>query len=315
MDVHGGRSRLAWTDLPPHVRDRIEAHAGAPVRAATTALGGFSPGLASTLELADGRTVFAKAVGSETGPGSADLLRRERANLERLGPLPFASRVIGAHDDGDWVFVLFEHVRGHAPRPSVPAERARMIRAFEEAAASLTPSPIIAETFAATAAGDMSRWCHAERGDAGVELDPWIAANLEAVRSLASRWADASSGSGLRHGDLRADNMLLSGDDVVIVDWTEVCLGAPWLDWLLAVPSVCLFPDTPPPEATFRESSLSHSAPPGDVTSVLAAVTGYFLTSSVLPVVPALPTLRDFQRAQGLVAAEWLRERVEAGLV
>ncbi len=40
-------------------------------------------------------------------------------------------------------------------------------------------------------------------------------------------------------------------------------------------------------------------------------MTGYFLCSSVRPVVPALPTLRDFQREQGLVAAAWLRARVE----
>lgn len=315
MDVHGGRSRLAWGDLPPHVRSRIEQLAGARVVASTTALGGFSPGLAATLDLDDGGTVFAKAVGADTGPGSADLLRRERANLERLGPLTFASRTLGWHDDGDWIIVLFEHVPGRAPQPSLPSERARMIRAFEEAAASLTPSPIVAEPFAATGASDLDRWRAAARGDAGVAVDPWIAANLETVRSLASRWADASAGESLVHGDLRADNMLLSGDDVVIVDWTEVCVGAPWLDWVLAVPSVCLFPGTPAPETVFRECALSREAAAGDVTSVIAAVTGYFLTSAVMPVVPALPTLRDFQRAQGLVAAAWLRTRVDAGLL
>ncbi|WP_127476691.1 phosphotransferase family protein [Microbacterium sulfonylureivorans] len=314
MDVHGGRSRLAWSDLPSAVRSRIEELAGARIVEATTALGGFSPGLASTLTLADGRTVFAKAVATDTGPGSSELLRRERSNLERLGERPFASRMLAAHDDGDWVVVLFDHVPGHAPRPSDRAERARMIRAYEEVAASFTPSPIAAATFAEASDRSLDRWNEAAPGDPGVELDPWISANFDLVRTIASRWRDASAGDALVHGDLRADNMLLDGDTVTIVDWTEVCIGAPWVDWTLAVPSVCLFPGTPAPEDAFRESSLAAIAPPADVTSLVAAAAGYFLCSSALPVIPALPTLRDFQREQGLVAALWLQSRVEAGL-
>ena len=46
---------------------------------------------------------------------------------------------------------------------------------------------------------------------------------------------------------------------------------------------------------------------------MVAAVAAYFLRSSVRPVVPQLPALRDFQREQGVVAAAWLRERVDAG--
>lgn len=109
--------------------------------------------------------------------------------------------------------------------------------------------------------------------------------------------------------------MVLSADAVWIVDWTEVCVGASWLDWVMAVPSVCLFPGTPEPEDLFRESVLWREAPPSAATSVLAALTGYFLCSSVLPSVPALEPVRDFQRAQGHVAARWLRERVGRGLV
>lgn len=314
MDIHGGRSRLAWSDLPPHVRSRVEALLGARVTGATTAVGGFSPGLASTLTLSDDRVVFVKATATDTGPGSSDLLRRERDNLRLLGPRPFTSRMMASDDDGDWVVVVFEHVRGRAPHPGVKAERARMIRAFEEAAASLTPSPIDADAFAARSPGALDGWATATVGDPAVLVDPWIADNLEVVRSLTG-WRDASAGDSLVHGDLRADNMLLDGDDVVIVDWTDVAIGAPWLDWVSAVPSICLFPGTPPPEQTFRESSLSEVGAAGDVTAFLAAVTAYFLCSSVQPIIPALPTLRRFQRAQGLVASAWLRSRVERGLV
>ncbi|MDY0910657.1 hypothetical protein [Microbacterium sp. CFBP9034] len=50
-------------------------------------------------------------------------------------------------------------------------------------------------------------------------------------------------------------------------------------------------------------------------TLILAALTGYFPGPAVLPVLSALPALREFQRAQGLVAAAWLQDRVETGLL
>ena len=168
-----------------------------------------------------------------------------------------------------------------------------MIRAFEEAAASFTPSPIEAETFAARAPDDLDGWARTASDDPAALIDPWISANLEAVRALADGWRDAAAGASLLHGDLRADNLLMSGDDVVIADWTEVCIGVPWLDWVLAVPSVCLFPGTPSPESVFEESTLSGTAPAAGVTSMVAAVAAYFLLSSVRPVVPQLPALRE----------------------
>jgi hypothetical protein len=50
-------------------------------------------------------------------------------------------------------------------------------------------------------------------------------------------------------------------------------------------------------------------AKPEDVTSVLAAVTGYFVHHGLLPAPPGLPTLRPFQIAQGEAGLAWLRER------
>lgn len=44
---------------------------------------------------------------------------------------------------------------------------------------------------------------------------------------------------------------------------------------------------------------------------MLAALAGYFLHSSGLPSPPGLPTLRDFQRAQGEAALHRLRRRLE----
>jgi hypothetical protein len=44
---------------------------------------------------------------------------------------------------------------------------------------------------------------------------------------------------------------------------------------------------------------------------VLAALAGFFVHRSTLPPPPGLPTLREFQRAQGAESLAWLRRRLE----
>jgi aminoglycoside phosphotransferase (APT) family kinase protein len=310
MEVHGGGNRLQWGDLPLAVRSRIERLAGAPIRSASSAAGGFSPGLAATLALADGRSVFVKAIHAATGPGSIELYRREQWILTELGPHPRASRLLASDDEDDWVILVFEHVAGHHPQPGDARQRARMIDVFDRLAADLTPSPLRVESFADRVGAQFDGWRDVGHGHPAAQVAPWIERNLERVAAAAEGWRDAAAGSTLVHGDLRADNMLLTDAGAVVVDWTEACVGAAWLDWALAVPSLCLFPGTPPPSAVFAEAGVARSAPDGHVTAIVAAAAGYFLTHAVLPPIPALPTLRDFQRAQGLVAAAWLRARM-----
>jgi hypothetical protein len=44
---------------------------------------------------------------------------------------------------------------------------------------------------------------------------------------------------------------------------------------------------------------------------VLAAIAGFFVSDSLEPAPPGLPTLRGFQLAQGRAALAWLRRRLE----
>jgi hypothetical protein len=50
-------------------------------------------------------------------------------------------------------------------------------------------------------------------------------------------------------------------------------------------------------------------ADPGAVTAALAAMAGFLIGGSREPPPPGLPTLREFQLGQGLVALDWLRRR------
>lgn len=57
--------RLLWPVLPPAIRAAVETLAGDHVVAHANQSGGFSPGLAARLTLANGDTVFAKAGNSQ----------------------------------------------------------------------------------------------------------------------------------------------------------------------------------------------------------------------------------------------------------
>ncbi|MYW06486.1 aminoglycoside phosphotransferase family protein, partial [Streptomyces sp. SID3343] len=60
--------RVAWESAPAALRTAVEVRLGAPVVRAVTQVGGFSPGVATRVELADGRRAFVKAVGPEPNP-------------------------------------------------------------------------------------------------------------------------------------------------------------------------------------------------------------------------------------------------------
>jgi aminoglycoside phosphotransferase (APT) family kinase protein len=131
----------------------------------------------------------------------------------------------------------------------------------------------------------------AERGGAD-GLDPWAASHLHELADLESGWPEASSGETLLHADVRSDNILLTSDGVVFVDWPHACVGAAWLDLLAFLPSVAM-QGGPPPWELFDAHPVGREAPPDLVLT--------------LPEPRGLPTLREFQGAQGVEALAWLR--------
>src|ERR671935_2110160 len=104
--------RLAWSAMPATLRRAVQAGLGSRVVEAATQPGGFSPGVAARLLLADGRRVFVKAVGAEPNPDSPGFHRREAHVAAALPPETPAPKFLFAHDDGDWVALVFEDVDG-----------------------------------------------------------------------------------------------------------------------------------------------------------------------------------------------------------
>jgi hypothetical protein len=112
------------------------------VAEAATQPGGFSPGVATRLRLADGRRAFVKAVGPEPNPDSPGIHRREArvmAALPRSAPAP---RLLWSLDRRGWVALAFEEVAGAQPAlPWRPGDLGRVLEMVAAMATALTPAP------------------------------------------------------------------------------------------------------------------------------------------------------------------------------
>ncbi|GGT24581.1 phosphotransferase family protein [Nonomuraea spiralis] len=294
-------ARVPWEDVHPLVREAVEAFLGGPIVEAVTQQGGFSPAAAVRLRTAAGRRAFVKAVGPEPNPDSVAIYRSELRNAAALPESVPAPKLLTGFELEGWVTLVFEDVE--AVHPAMPWRRDeldRVLLALKEMSAALSPSPIAAPTVGEVMGDSFQGWRSLLDEDTS-GLDPWALRNLTELAALESGWAAAAAGDTLVHADLRADNILLTSDRVYVVDWPWACLAAPWYDRVAMLPSVAM-QGGPAPHELFDD-------PDPAVTAVLAAITGYFVRQGRQADPPGLPTLRAFQRAQGVVALEWLKRR------
>jgi aminoglycoside phosphotransferase (APT) family kinase protein len=303
--------RVDWAWLPGAVRTAVQEACGAPVTAAVTQPGGFSPGVAARLACADGRRFFVKAVSAEANPDSPKMHRREGRVLAALGPLAEAGRVPvprlhAVIEQPPWIALLLDDVDGvHPELPWQPGQLAQVLAGFDRLAAALTPPPV-----EFTAVGlRLSRMLHGWRDLAAAGgadgLDAWSARRLDRLAALEATWPEHAAGATLLHGDLRADNLLLTGDGVVFVDWPHASTGAAFMDLVFMAPSVTM-QGGPDLAGLLAGSAVGREASQDAVAAVLCALAGYFTSIALRPPPPGLPTVRSFQAAQGQITRDWL---------
>ncbi len=308
--------RLDWRDLPRHVRERIGTLAGAQVTAEITATEGFSPGFVAVLELADGRAVFVKAISAEISPVALAQARQEIVVAAALPPEVPAPRLLWSHDEGDWVLLGFESVRGHSPE--IPWRRPDLERVLDTVDLLAKARPLAGQELPRTAelvAADFTGWLRlrdappevrAEFAATGGALAAWALDHLDDLAGWEHAAPPASAGEGIVHGDLRADNVIIDETGKVwLIDWLHASVGASWLDLAFMLPSVAA-QGGGDPAALFAEHAPEVSGTA--LRAALAGLTGSLVWGSLQPAPPGVPNLRPFQSAHAEAALHWLRE-------
>jgi aminoglycoside phosphotransferase (APT) family kinase protein len=240
---------------------------------------------------------------------------RSPSPLPEEAPVP---RLLWSHDESEagWVALLFEDVEGRNPAmPWRADELSKTLDAIRVLSELLTPSPL-APGVVVGHARDCSvvsgRYWERLAEERPARLDAWSVRHLDGLVDLEGEATSAVEGDTLLHLDVRADNLLLTPDRVLVVDWPHARVGAPWVDMVFFAPSVAM-QGGPPPEELLSHHPHTRRADPEAVTAVIAAVAGFFIGESLRPAPPGLPTLRKFQAAQGEVARDWLASRTGWG--
>ncbi|MDG6103455.1 phosphotransferase [Dactylosporangium aurantiacum] len=304
--VQASGVRIGWDDLPSTVHAAVTAILGGPVVRAVSQPGGFSPGTADRVLLADGSRAFVKAVSAAQNAHSVQLHRTEARVTAMLPADVPAPRLLGFHDDGTWVALVFADVEGRQPHvPWQDDELAAVLDALRRLPVPVSGLPSLPSLLADSFGG----WRRLA-ADPPAALDPWAASNLDLLVELADRGVTALAGDRLVHVDIRADNLLIRPDgSVMVVDWPGAAVGVPWFDTLSLLLNVRLYGGAP------SDTLLDVFEPdPADVTAVIAGLAALFTDRGREPDPPGLPTLRRFQQDQAAVMLPWLRARLAAGL-
>jgi hypothetical protein len=313
-------TRRDLSDAPVAVRTWLADALGDEPVSWTTAVGGFSPGIAARLVTADGRRAFVKAVDGSANRDTPQLFRDEAAALRILGADPATRRLIApmldSYDDGDWVALLLTDIDGATPaQPFVAADVEVVgagLTALADSLGRITTDvelPTMASSSLAEGWGVLA--------EAPELLDAWTRRHLSVLLELADHSRSALRGRSLLHFDIRSDNILLTGAGVdrraVFVDWAWLRYGAGWLDAFLFGFDLATAGGEVDAQSYVANSPVLAEIAARDITSALAAVTGVMLLGSRKPPPPGLPGISDWQAHLATGGLRWLQERLTAG--
>jgi serine/threonine protein kinase len=303
--------RISWQQVPDRVRDAVEAVLGASVVEALTQEGGFSPGAAARLRLANGRSAFVKAIGIDLHPNSAGLYRREAATMPHLPaglPVP---RLLDVYDDGNWIALVYEEVNGRHPElPWRLNELQCVADAITNLGAALQPSPWREGPGFVDANGAFLRAWEELAAEPPTEAEPWLRRHLDQLAAQEIDVAELFGGDALLHNDIRSDNVLLTPDGgVVFLDWGATCNGAEWLDVVLFALSVNAEGGADA-EMLVRGHPLTRDVAASWIDVVLLAAVATYWRQSRLPEDPLLPGSRAYQVAYADATVRWMKRRL-----
>ena len=302
----GPALRPAWHSLPDRLQTVITERLGSPVHAAIGQTGGFTPGLAARLRLANGRRFFLKAIPQDHPLAGA--YRHEADVAAQLPPLVPAPMLRWHGTCAGWIALVFDDIAGRHPDLSPHAADLPTVLATITTVATVPPPsglPSVTDT--------RSTWLHgwdALAADPPTDLPDWAAARLPDLAAAEKTWTAHAEGTTLVHGDLRPDNLLLTDRAAMAVDWAHATVGAAWLDLADLIPQMIMAGHDP----ESAETRLAHlpawrDTPPEAITGYTAAYAGYWTRMSHQPDPAGVPHLRTYQRRAAQAALTWITHR------
>lgn len=240
------------------------------------------------------------------------MYRREARTARSLPPAVPAPRLLWSDTLTDgWVALLFEHVAGpHPGRPWALADLEQVLDAVTAVNTALTPSPT----------ADVPRltefWAQLHTGwrtiaadpSLAARLTPWAREHLDQLIDAETRWN--ADGPSLVHGDLSADNVLLTNRGVVFLDWSNATVGAGWTDIVELLLTAA--GDGLDVDRLLARSPLTAALPPDPVTRHLTALSGFMTLSALSPPDPDMPGVHAERQSRSAAGLAWLEERLAA---
>lgn len=267
---------------------RVEQLTGRKVESAQPVSGGYTPATRLLCQTAQGR-FFVKAGAT---PLTSDFLRREIQVYNTIRG-PFMPELIAWEEDEVAPLLIIEDLARHLwPPPWDPARVARVVDQIH----AMHQTPAQLEPFQTILPGRHVGWATVAADPApllrlGIVDQGWLDQALPTL--IAAEAACETTGSSLTHWDLRSDNICLTPDRVIFIDWNLAALGNPELDLGFWLPSLA-HEGGPLPE------TILPAAP-----TIAAWVAGFFAARAGLPNIPDAPRVRLVQQQQLATALPW----------
>lgn len=306
--------RSTWTDVPTDLRTRVEHVLGSPVVDAVSQAGGYSPGGADRVTTADGTRAFVKTLSRARNPDGFGLHEREARVVSALPSGVQAPRLratlTAVADGDDWIALVFDDVDGRHPGTALHADDvAGVLDALDTLPLATGPLADLPRA-SADLAEEFAAWDRmlAEGLPELVPAD--VAAVAARFAATARTGAAAVEGDHLVHLDCRADNLLVDRHGAVwVVDWPWAGIGAHWLDAMTYLLDAVVRGEDVDVDHHLATHPVFADLTPESTDAVLAGLAGTFFEKAARPAPPNMPTLRAFQRSEGLAAARWLLAR------
>ena len=273
---------------------RVERLVGARVESCRRVGGGYTPALRLLCETAED-SFFAK-IG--TTPSTAKSLSREIQIYNRLSG-DFMPRLLASEDHDSEPILIIEDL---SSQHWAPPWHGRHIELTLAQINALHNTPAALETFTQVHGANDSNW-RAVAADPepflalGLADAVWLEASLPEL--IPSEESCPTAGDSLTHCDLRSDNICVTAERALFVDWNAACLSNPRLDLGFWLPSLAY------------ESGLEPESILPDAPEVAAWVSGFFAARAGLPSISDAPRVRTVQRRQLETALPWVARALD----